>query len=707
MDSVHFENERKDILKCISKQKEEAEAEKDPFLKKDIESRISYWEESETGVLDTLSGFEEYVQERKKDGIFSIAYLYFSHNRFEEARSWFSKIITEDRFSDEAKDAARNIIRTYQDVGDWKSIQDTANRYLANMIAPGEEASDFAKELRQYGAEANWQIAQTVLKTAEQLGQAQRREESSSAFADAAQRFESFFIEFPKSENRAEALRLAAACFGKAGQTERSADLFKEFIRLFPKNENAPIYMSQIAESYMSILEFDKYLKYYELLYKRTKSDPKHKDLRQAALQNQPVLKVGIGDYVGAAKGYEEYSKTLKGKEKEDAFYQAKHYWELSETNWSKLEYYKRYRNQFGLQNPGHAMEIQNSLLDLKRKIYPKEVALETKNLEKLYDKFLAKNIADPLVHKYGAPTKLRKMDERLEKISDLKFVDPNKDGGFKKNFQEVIPESKSLLDNDLLPYCQNFIEMVKVDNVYRDMDTLVASLYCEGKAVLDVLAFRKQFEFPEYVDRFEETLEREDLDSTQRSKIEAMIDNMESIRSGLGRTNDDLQEYALKQLNAGLELSKRENFWSPWHTKIKGLLHTMDSEKYPPDADEILFFEGTSVLDPLLPFSPVGGLYSTETELPSSLEPSKDSSSNEEDEAEPADEDEVDPAEEDEVEDEEDDEVEDEEGDEEDNSSQIDDRPVQEDSSSNEEDSSSNEEDEEDDEEEDEEGEE
>ena len=281
------------------------------------------------------------------------------------------------------------------------------------------------------------------------------------------------------------------------------------------------------------------------------------------------------------------------------------------------MDYYKKYRKQFALQNPGHAMEIQHSLLELKRKIYPKEVNLETDNLEKLYDKFLAKGIADSLVHKYGAPTKLRYMDERLEKIKELKFVDPNKKGGFKKNFQEIIPQSKALLDDDLLPFCQNFIEMVKIDNVYRDMDTLVASLYCEGKAVLDVLAFRRQFEFPEFVDNLEETLERDDLSPAQRAQLESKVDEIEKIRSGLSRTNDDLQAYAVKQLNAGLELSTRENFWSPWHTKIKGLLHTMDSEKYPPDADEILFFEGTKVLDPLLPFSPIGGLYGTETELP------------------------------------------------------------------------------------------
>jgi hypothetical protein len=74
-------------------------------------------------------------------------------------------------------------------------------------------------------------------------------------------------------------------------------------------------------------------------------------------------------------------------------------------------------------------------------------------------------------------------------------------------------------------------------------------------------------------------------------------------------------------QLKAGLELSEKENFWSSWHTKIKALLHKRDSSLYPPDADEVLFFEETEVMDPLLPFSPVGGLYGTESESPVSSE--------------------------------------------------------------------------------------
>jgi outer membrane protein assembly factor BamD (BamD/ComL family) len=624
LDSVDFEKERVKITEFVDKQKQKAEDENDSFLKEKILERIALWEESETGVFDTLNSFEDFVKQSKKEGLKSIGFLYYNHNHLEEARVWFSKIITEDRFSEDAQNAARDIIGTYQRVGDWESIRETAKRYLKKMIAPGEEDSDFAKELKQYGAEANWMIANTVRQTAEQLVQAQRREESSAAFADAAQRFELFYKEFESSEYSSEALRLAAICFEKAGQTERSAELFKEFIQKFPKHENAPVYMWQIADSYMSILEFDKALEYYDLLYKRTRKDPSKKDLTKAALQNKPVLKIGIGDYEGAARGFEEYSKTLSGSEKEEAFFQAARYWELltdSEKNWSKLSYFKRYKSQFGTQNPGHAMEIQHRLLELKKKIYPKEVKLETNNLEKLYDKFLAKKTSDELVHKYGAPTKLRYMDEELDKVKKLKFVDPDKTGGFQKNLQEM-PKSKDLLDKELLPYCKNFLKMVTVGKVIRDKDTLIASLYCEGKAVMDVLSFRETFEYPEKFEQLEEALEDDDLNPQTRAKLEATLEQIEKIRNGLANENEQLRTYATTQLKAGLDLSEKENFWSPWHTKIKALLHKRDSNLYPPDADEVLFFEETEVMDPLLPFSPVGGLYGTETD---SLEQTQD----------------------------------------------------------------------------------
>ena len=103
--------------------------------------------------------------------------MYATHNQFEQARIWFSKIIEEDRYSEKAKDAARNIIGTYQTVSDWTSIQQKADQYLKNMIKAGEENSDFAKELKRYGSEANWMIAGTMLKKAQQLAESQRREE--------------------------------------------------------------------------------------------------------------------------------------------------------------------------------------------------------------------------------------------------------------------------------------------------------------------------------------------------------------------------------------------------------------------------------------------------------------------------------------------------------------------------------------------------
>ena len=236
-----------------------------------------------------------------------------------------------------------------------------------------------------------------VFKTAEQLKSAEREE--SSAVADAAQRFES--LQNFKIRESSRSPPSCCSLFLAVNRTFRicSNNLFVCFSRMKMLLSICPA--SRVIHE---ILEFDKSLKYYDILYKRTKNDPKHKDLKQAALQNKPVLKVGIGDYVGAARGYEEYAKTLKGKQKEEAFYQAKHYWELSETNWSKLEYYKRYRKQFGLQNPS-CHGNQNSLLepkDLSKRRNWKRITLKT------YDKFLQESRWST-VHKYGAPTKLQR----------------------------------------------------------------------------------------------------------------------------------------------------------------------------------------------------------------------------------------------------------------------------------------------------------
>ena len=114
----------------------------------------------------------------------------------------------------------------------------------------------------------------------------------------------------------------------------------------------------------------------------------------------------------------------------------------------------KRYRKDFG-EYPGHAMAIQQRMLDLKAEIYKPEEKLERRNLEKMYDTLLKRGTEDELVHKYGAPTKLAKMDAYLEKSKELNLLIPIKKVALKKPLE--MKRSKEMLDQELVPYCQPF----------------------------------------------------------------------------------------------------------------------------------------------------------------------------------------------------------------------------------------------------------
>ena len=230
--------------------------------------------------------FKEDMDENKPRIIKSIAYVYRSHNRLEEARSWFLRIITADRYSDEAKKAAIEIIGTYQITGDWENIRQEANRYLKYMVKEGEENSQFAKDLRRYGAESDWMLAQTKQQEAIIFEEKQQTQEAAQAYEEAGKRFEAFYRNFVESEDRASALEQAAISYEKSGQTEYAAKLFQEYIENYPSSESAPIYMEQIAKSYLSILEYTKSLEYYQLLYDRTRRDPKRIKFTKTALLN-------------------------------------------------------------------------------------------------------------------------------------------------------------------------------------------------------------------------------------------------------------------------------------------------------------------------------------------------------------------------------------------------------------------------------------
>ena len=295
------------------------------------------------------------------------------------------------------------------------------------------------------------------------------------------------------------------------------------------------------------------------------------------------------------------------GEEKEKAYYQAAKYWELV-GDWQAKDFYQRYLRTFKTENPAHAIEAQAKLIEIKRRIYPKEVELETRRLEALYDRLVSKGNRDPAVHKYGAYTKIRKMDEQFQKLRDFKHIQKGDIESFNKNL-ESIEENAKVLDGILQGFCSDLRKI-------PDLEALAASYYCEGQAIFLSLDFRVALPEPDAIDQLEEFLEDDSITEEQRERFEGILSNVDSALDRIAEGNDQLEELAYARLDKGLERAKEKQFWSPWHTKMKSLMHTRKSDEYPPDADEILFNEGSEVEDDLLPYSPRGGLYGSQLEL-------------------------------------------------------------------------------------------
>ena len=624
------EKQNEKIAELVSDLEKKRSLTDDEYKKKKITERLEQLTSEEFGVVSESRAFKEDLEANKPFIIKSIAYIYRAHNRLEESRSWFLRIITADRYSEEAQKAAIEIIGTYQITGDWENIRQEANRYLKYMVREGEENSQFAKDLRRYGAESDWMLAQTKQQEAQIFEEKQQTEAAAQAYAEAGKRFEAFYRDFVESKDRASALEQAAISYEKSGQTEYAAKLFQEYIKNYPSSESAPSYMEQIAKSYLSILEYKKALEDYQLLYNRTKADKKQIKFTKTALLNMAVLNVGTGEYRKAAKGFEDYAAKLSGKEKEEAYYLASKYWELV-GDWQAKDYYQRYLKSFGSQNPAHAIEAQAKLIEIKKRIYPSEVEYETKRLESLYDKLVKDGNRDPDVHKYGAYTKIRKMDEQLKKLRKFKYIKKTDLETFPKNLIKVEENAKAL-DGILQGFCQ---ELRKIP----DLEALAASYYCEAQAIFLALDFRYEIPEPDDIDAFEEFIEDDTQPEELRERYRAILSRLEEGLDNIAEGNDKLEKLAYERLDKGLKRAKEKQYWSPWHTKMNALRHARNADTYDPDADEVLFYEGSKVEEDLLPYSPRGGLYGSQLESSQDTQEEKNTNENPEENSPPTEE--------------------------------------------------------------------
>ena len=158
-------------------------------------------------------------------------------------------------------------------------------------------------------------------------------------------------------------LLLAANAYGDGGNIEKANELNRKYVNKFPQRKESRAILFQIARNHQNALELEEAIKYYDILYNQTygKGIP-YEDAVNAKF-NSAMLKVGLGDYEGAAKGFEFYVKKFPNlPNSEQTYFSIGRYWEKV-NDYKALEFYTKY-----LKKCSHKMLTLNALT----KCFPK-----------------------------------------------------------------------------------------------------------------------------------------------------------------------------------------------------------------------------------------------------------------------------------------------------------------------------------------------
>lgn len=299
------------------------------------------WQWSEVDPRDLPENFPDYqgaFTELRHRFMYLGGQILYYHNRFDEARKRFEQVIAEYPRTDEASYSAGLIVDSYVAEGDLLQVRNATKRFSTMILGPSDVPSDRFQSV----------LEKSSFELANDLGREKQ-------YIEAAEAFLAYMAEFPTSENLPMALNNAAYYYSQAGKKEQANELYEQFVNRYPRHENSKKLYYVIAGNYEAIFNLERAVDYYMRLHREF---PDYVDAADA-LWNASFLNVGLGNHRAAAEGYELYARSYPDRaDREDTFWRAGEQWEKVSDDLA-LRFYRRYLDQYGLQNPDHAIEAE------------------------------------------------------------------------------------------------------------------------------------------------------------------------------------------------------------------------------------------------------------------------------------------------------------------------------------------------------------
>lgn len=239
---------------------------------------------------------------------FKAAKIYYDYFHLDEALKRFDEIVGAHQAEKEAEVAANLVIDIFNERQDWKNVYEFAVRYL-KMETLIKDRDKLKTDLNKYGEYAKFKLVQILEENVNKSGGDLRQ---------VCQAYQSFYEEFPKSENADKALFNAQVCWDKVGEKKIANRLRKALLKDYkdsPLTVDVAYYVAKAHE------EKTNYKTAGELLAAFAHKYPDDKRSRDA-MYNAAVFYAGVGDVREANKLREEYLSKYgkaKGGEKEAA----------------------------------------------------------------------------------------------------------------------------------------------------------------------------------------------------------------------------------------------------------------------------------------------------------------------------------------------------------------------------------------------------
>jgi tetratricopeptide (TPR) repeat protein len=468
------------------------------------------------------------------------AYILYQHGRYEDARPRFEEIINLFPQREEAEFAAGAIVNSYQEDGDLAMVMQKARLYSAMTLGPPDQPDDGVLDGVAEGAEFKLALALS----------------NQGEFLQAAEAFIAFMETNGNSQFYNDALYNTAYNYQQAGKNDEANSYYETYINRFPTDDRSKSLYFRIASNYSSILELNKAVEYYERLYA---TFPDYID-SPSALYNAAFLRVGLGDFRGAAQKYEQYAASSEdAKERETVTWLAGEQWErVSEAD--ALRFYQNYLTRYTANgvdyvNADHVMAALDWIAEYQKDKGQDRAAEATyERMLKTFDKLAEEGNVGPRARNIAAAAAFRPIWDEYEEFIEIKFTaDENAN-------TKLLIETKATALVDLVDHGRQFIQK------YLDFEYTSAILYIEGAAHLAYAEMFFNAPVPE--------------NWTQ--------DQVDYYRSILDDKARPLEDKGLARLEANLEKAAAEKRSSEWIDKTIAKLNAFRPRDWPLEKQEV-----------------------------------------------------------------------------------------------------------------------